>query len=79
MSSLADERPSINQGQVTNEVNQARNDFTYLISIGVTNSVDENTIRAIASVPQLRGQTYFMIPSYTELESVKFACYYKVN
>lgn len=69
---LVDERPTINQGQVQSEARQAKTDYTYLVAVGITNSIDEGTIRGISSTPQLRDTTYFMIPSYDDLDSVSY-------
>ena len=47
-----------------------RRDGAQVISIGITNSVDEDELRAISSMPQLRDVNYFTSPDFQQLESI---------
>ena len=45
-------------------------DGVQVISIGITNSVDENELRGISSPPQLRDVNYFSSPDFTTLGNI---------
>lgn len=47
-----------------------RRDGTAVVSVGVTNSVDENELKEIASLPQQRDRNYFTSPDFQQLDSI---------
>ena len=47
-----------------------RRDNVNLVAIGITNSVDENELKAISSLPQERDVNYFTSPDFQQLEGI---------
>ena len=47
-----------------------RNDGVFLVAVGITNSVDENELKAISSLPQQRDLNYFTSPDFRQLEGI---------
>ncbi len=45
-------------------------DGVQMISIGITNSVDENELRGLSSPPQIRDRNYFSSPDFTTLGNI---------
>lgn len=47
-----------------------RRDGVEVITIGITNSVDENELKAMSSLPQRQHSNYFTSPNFQELENI---------
>ena len=47
-----------------------RRDGVEMVSIGVTNSIDEDELRGLSSSPQVRGQNYFTSVDFQQLETI---------
>ena len=47
-----------------------RRDGVFLVAVGITNSVDENELRGISSLPQERDRNYFTSPDFRQLEGI---------
>lgn len=47
-----------------------RRDRTNIVSVGVTNSVDENELKAMSSLPQSRNLNYFTSPDFQQLGGI---------
>ena len=47
-----------------------RRDDVTMVSIGVTNSVDENELRGLSSLPQVRDRNYFTSPDFQQLSGI---------
>ena len=47
-----------------------RRDGTQMVSVGITNSVDENELRGLSSQPQLENVNYFTSPDFQQLEQI---------
>ena len=47
-----------------------RKDGVQVVSIGVTNSVDADELKAMSSVPQVRGRNYFTSPDFQQLDGI---------
>ena len=57
-------QPAISQAQVL------RSEGTKVVSVGVTNLIDENFLRDLSSIPQQRDQDYFVSPSFVALNEI---------
>ena len=47
-----------------------KRDAVQIVSVGVTNSVDENELRGLSSVPQVRDRNYFTSPDFQQLGGI---------
>lgn len=48
-----------------------RQDMVDVISIGITDSIDVNELKAISSLPQRLGQNYYTSTDFRQLENIK--------
>lgn len=48
----------------------ARNDGIKIISVGITNQIDENELRLMSSLPQEEGKNYFRSPDFDQLDTI---------
>ena len=48
----------------------ARNDGIKIISVGITNAIDENELRQMSSMPQEEGKNYFRSAGFNELDTI---------
>ena len=47
-----------------------RGDGVNIVAVGITNSVDENELRGISSLPQVQNRNYFTSPDFQQLENI---------
>ena len=47
-----------------------RQDGVQMVSIGITNSIDETELQGLSSPPQILGQNYFTSPDFQQLENI---------
>ena len=52
------------------EAEQARSEGIQIVSVGITDEVDEEELRRISSQPQILNKNYFMSPNFTTLQDL---------
>lgn len=67
---LTDGKSTFDRQKTVPFAEELRQDGTQVISVGITNSIDEVELKAMSSLPQLQNQNYFTSASFQELENV---------
>ena len=63
--------PESNRQPAINEARALRNAGAVMISVGITNSVDEAFLKEISSSPQILNQNYFSVPNFNALNQIQ--------
>ena len=67
---LTDGKSTFDRQKTIPYAEELRRDGAQVISVGITNSVDEPELKAMSSLPQRESQNYFTSASFQELENV---------
>lgn len=67
---ITDGESNINDWLTVDEAERARNEGIKLFSVGVTNDVNEQELKAISSYPQEENRNYWKTPNFTSLNTI---------
>ncbi len=67
---ITDGEPTLNIDQTEPEAQRAQDEGIRMFAVGITEGVDENTLRFLSSSPRMRNENYFVSPSFTQLREV---------
>ena len=67
---ITDGIPNIKPHLVGPEADALRRSSVTMLAVGITNGVNEETLRTLSSPPQLRGQNFFTSPDFQSLDGV---------
>ncbi len=63
---ITDGQPTLSVGQTQPEAQAAQNEGIGMYSLGITNSVNEATLRYLSSQPRQRDRNYFISPGFDQ-------------
>ena len=67
---ITDGVPTLNTASTEPEANALKNAGVEVIAVGITNSVDTNTLRLLSSSPQRENENYFAAPNFNQLGDI---------
>ena len=64
---ITDGIPNVKEKETIPEADEAKKQGIRFICVGVTNKVDNTTLKHVSSSPQKLGQNYFLSPTWADL------------